>query len=387
MRGFSTNADLLAHVVENGHGYRTLGRAPDGSPIVAVEGGGDAEPGVLVTAGAHATEHAGVRAAVEILDAVETHRRVVVVPTRDPVGLNGYTYALETALGETLVVESYDGLADLLRTEADVVVDDDEMLLGLVGDVGFATREPTDGRPSCLSLMSALKDHAAAGTPFLERFRGRRVYAPAGFPTVEETGDFDRAFTFVISPAGEFMHLNRFFDRSWAPVETRCVRDLMDELEPVLTVDLHESSRQGPRYHISLRPQATDDRREREARVASAAVDAVSAAGVTLATDDDIFGSSLDVVGHGTDGDDEHRSDPNDPFYRRAERGAYWVDPNATAPPRRGEGLNAVDYAAETHGLAYTTETGIHAPFADRVHAAVVSVQAVVDELAEHDRE
>lgn len=374
MDGFDTYAELLKYVEERGHRYRTEGYAPDGSPIVVIEAGGDTDPPILVTAGAHATEHAGVRAAVTLLDELETDRRLLVVPTRDPVGLNGYEYAVETAIDGNVAFDSFPALADLLRNHGDVV-EYGEMVLALIGDTGFVTREPTPEKSSCLSLMSTLKEHAAdPDSDLLDPFEGRRIYAPAGHTDVAKTGDFQRAYTFLISPRGEFMHLNRFFDRAWAPPETRCVRDLMADVEPALTFDLHESSRQGPRYHLSVRPTRTDDEDEWEERVASVILDEVETAGFTLATDEDIFGNALDVVAHSSDD-----SSANHLFYSKLERGAYRVDPNATTPPRRGEGLNAVDYAAENYGLAYTTETGMHGTFEDRVRAAVVSVQTAAD--------
>ena len=385
MEGFDTYAELLAYVEERGHTYQTEGYALDGSPIVVIEAGGDADPPILVTAGAHATEHAGVRAAVALLDELETDRRVLVVPSRDPVGLNGYEYAVESAIGGSVTFDSFPELADVLRIHGDVVLDDEDVVLALIGDIGFATREPTPGKSSCLRLMSTLKEHAAdPDSDLLDPFEGRRIYAPAGHTDVAETGDFERAYTFLISPRGEFMHLNRFFDRDWAPPETRVVRDLMAEVEPVLTFDLHESSRQGLRYHLSARPGRTDEADELGERVASAILDGIEGAGFTLATDEDIFGNALDVVAHSSDEDEGDDASANQLFYEKLEQGAYRVDPNATTPPRRGEGLNAVDYAAENYGLAYTTETGMHGTFEGRVRAAVGSVQTAADVAADY---
>lgn len=384
MDGFGTYAELLAYIEQRSHKYRTEGYAPDGSPIVAIEGGGDADPPLLVTAGAHATEHAGVRAAVALFDELETDRRVVVVPTRDPVGLNGYEYAVETATDQDVTFGSFPELAEVLRSHSDVVVKDGDMLLALIGDIGFATREPSPEKSSCLSLMSTLKKHAAdPDSDLLEPFKGRRIYAPAGHTDVAETGDFQRAYTFVISPRGEFMHLNRFFDKAWAPPETRCVRNLMADIEPALTFDLHESSRQGPRYHLSARPTRTDEEDEWEEHVANAILNEIEMAGFAPATDEDIFGNALDVVAYSSTKNQQGNSSTNRLFYDKLRRGAYRVDPNATTPPRRGEGFNAVDYAAENYGLAYTTETGMYGSFEDRVRAAILSVQTAVDTVSD----
>jgi hypothetical protein len=156
----------------------------------------------------------------------------------------------------------------------------------------------------------------------------------------------------------------------------------MADVEPVLTFDLHESSRQGPRYHLSARLTRTDEEDEWEERIGNAILDEIEMAGFAPATDEDIFGNALDVVAHSSAENQQDDSSTNRLFYDKLRRGAYRVDPNATTPPRHGEGLNAVDYAAENYGLAYTAETGMHGTFDDRVRAAVVSVQTAADAVS-----
>ena len=90
MQIYWTYDELLTRLRRSGHAMQALGAAPDGSQLVAVRCGGDKLPAILVTAGSHATEHAGVSAAVELIQALQTEHQVYVVPTRDPIGLNGF---------------------------------------------------------------------------------------------------------------------------------------------------------------------------------------------------------------------------------------------------------------------------------------------------------
>ncbi len=93
MKAFDRYSELLEHIARKGHRPEILGRAPDGSPLVSIETGGQKEPAIFISAGSHATEQAGVGAAVALIDELETDHRVYVLPCRDPVGLNGFAHA------------------------------------------------------------------------------------------------------------------------------------------------------------------------------------------------------------------------------------------------------------------------------------------------------
>jgi hypothetical protein len=103
---FKSYSELLETLRRRGHTLRTLGLAPDRSPVVAVRAGGEKAPAIFISAGSHSTEHAGVVAAVELIDRLETEHQVWVVPTRDPIGLNGFGYALSLGLMEPPVLEN-----------------------------------------------------------------------------------------------------------------------------------------------------------------------------------------------------------------------------------------------------------------------------------------
>ena len=371
MDPFARNAELVDTVEKRGYDYRVLGRAPGAEPIIAIRGGGEREPAIVLTAGSHANEQAGVTAAVELIDVLNTDHQVHVIPTRDPVGLSGYFTALGLALGEVPDVTSFADVDDLLRSEGEVIYEADDYTFALIVDIGFVNRNPphlpADGHGICERYLGDLADDRPSA---LEPFRGRRVYLPAGQPTLDGAGNFDRAYTVIVDPDGRVQHLNRSYGTVWAPAETRCVRSLLAETEPELFVDLHETNRDD-RFWFTMRHADSPREEARVERIGRAVVNAVSGAGATLATWEDKFGDLPE----------------NEHFQQPVEDGLYWLDYE-----RRGRGgmpgvggLNATDYAAKEYGLAFTDETGMHAPFRERVEQCIVAVRTAVAEFESED--
>lgn len=335
VRPFSRYADLLAAVEKRGHKLRVLGYAPDKSPIIAVKAGGDRTPAIFISAGSHSTEQAGVATAVELIDKLETEHQVYVIPCRDPIGLNGYRYALSLSLGDEPEIESMDQVEELLRDNGDVLLDEGGKLLVLIGEYGYANR--------------GLYRKVEKGAEFLEPLKGRRLWFPSRYDDAPGAALFERAYTQIVTPDAEVLHLNRFHDTSWAPVEVRCTRELMAEIKPGLTFDLHEYG--GDAFWFSARRQRTDEDEIWERRMAAEAARAVVATGARIAPEDYSPGS----------------------FFSKLERGVFWLDPS-----QRGEGLNLADFAASKYGAAFTIETGMRQPFEHRVAMSMLTVQTAV---------
>jgi hypothetical protein len=335
MEPFRRYADLLKTLENRGQEYRVLGYAPDRSPVVAVRGGGKKEPAIFIGAGSHSTEHAGVVAAVELIDRLETDHQVYVIPCRDPIGLNGYAYALSLSLGEVPDVQSVGEVEALLREKGEVLYDEDETLLALIGERGYSNR--------------GLYRRFEKGAAFLEPLKGRRIYFPSRSTEMPGAAPLERAYTLVATPEGEILHLNRFHDTPWAPVEVRCTRRLMAEVQPRLVFDLHEYG--GDAFWLSARHQRTDEDEAWELRMAEAAAGAAVGSGARIAPEGYSPGS----------------------FFRKIRRGAYWLEPQ-----ERGEGLNLADFAAARFGPGFTIETGMKQPFEHRVRLHMLVVQAAV---------
>ena len=335
MQIFNRYEDLIERIECQGYESRVLGRAPDRAPIVCVRAGGDREPAIFISAGSHSTEHAGVSAAMELVDQLETEHQVYVIPSRDPMGLNGFAYVLGLSLGEEPDLGSLEEVEAILRERGEVLCEEGETLLVIIGEYGYSTH----------GLYGRLKGTEA----FLEPLKGRRIFFPSRAQGVEGTAPCQRAYTLIVDPAGEVLHINRFHDTSWAPVESRCTRRLMAEIQPGLTLDLHEHG--GGGFWFSARHQRHEDDEKWEQRMADEMIRAVVQSGVEPMPAEYLPGS----------------------FFTRGERGVFWLDPQ-----QRGEGLNLADFAASQYGPSFTIETGMQAAFQHRVGAAVLAAQTAV---------
>ena len=374
MTPFETYDDLLEAVERTGASYQVLNRTPAGHPILDIRTGGDEGPAVLVTAGAHATEQAGVSAAVALLDRLETDHEVHVIPSRDPIGLDGYPSALSRILGRDVHLESFDDLEILLDREGHVVHREEDIRLALIGDMGFATKRPeSNGDSSQLYLLKYLKKIQHESPEVLEPFKGRRICLPAGQPGIPGSGTFDRAYTLVVGPNGQLLHLNRFFDTPWAPVEVECTRQVMANIEPALSFDLHETQLIEDRFYFGVNQHGADEEWER--KLGRAIQTSTAEAGAEFATEADVARVSNITV---ADPDDRPPERPEG--VKLLEEGCYlYPDPSAGA-----EGLNATHLEARDHGPSIGTETGMWGAFEDRVEILLTVVEAGVEALEAH---
>ena len=365
MQIYWTYDELLTRLQRKGHQMQALGSLPDGSPVVVVRAGGDKLPAIFITAGAHSTEHAGVSAVVELLDVLDTEHQVYAIPTRDPIGLNGFAYALGLGLGGEGVFDSFEELEEILREEGEVAYDEDGIVVSLIGEYGYASCRPQENRPHPQRAgYKKLQELAEDRPDLLEPFCGRRLYMTPGQSGIEGTGDFGRAYTLIIGLEGGIMHINRFHDTTWAPVEPRCTRRLMAEIKPGISFDIHESQLMGDKYWLSARHQQDEENEEWEQRAARATIQAIADSGANLAEDLDVQGVPLEET-----------------WFTKSERGVYWLDASV-----RGEGLNLMDYASRLYGMAFGTEMGMYGRFENRVKLGMLTVQSAVRVFEERYR-
>ncbi|MCC7263541.1 MAG: hypothetical protein IT369_13570 [Candidatus Latescibacteria bacterium] len=366
MKIYHTYEELLAQVEKTGRSVQVLGRTPDQAPVVVVRAGGDKLPAIFISAGSHATEHAGVSAAVELVEHLHTDHQVYVIPTRDPVGLGGYAHALSLGLGEKPALDSFAQVENILRREGEVLYEDEGRLLVLLGEYGYASNRPgTHAYDAQWGFYLKLQELQKTRPEVLAPLRGRRLYMTPAQPGVEGTGDLGRAYTLIVSLEGEVLHLNRFHDTLWAPVEPRVTRQLLARIRPGISFDIHESQLMEGRYWLSARHQQDPENEAWEQRAARATIQAIADSGATLAEDDDVLGG---VPIEQT-------------WFRKSEKGVYWLDANL-----RGEGLNLMDFASRVYGMAFGTEMGMYGGFAHRVRLGMLTVQSAVRVFEERYR-
>ena len=247
---FETYAELLGELERRGHQQRVLGHAADGSPLGVIKAGGDKLPAVFISAGAHSTEQAGVVAAVELLDELATEHAVYVLPCRDPIGLTGFEHALELGLsgsgtGPLPALRTVEDAAAVLRERGEVLHDQDGRLVAALGDHAYSICESAED-----SMIST------TDLPHLRtQLRDKRIWWPSNFSNVEGAGPLERAYTQfgpnTASPE-EILHINRYHDTPWAPVEVDCARRIMAEVSPRLVIDLHEHDG-GTKFLLKIR--------------------------------------------------------------------------------------------------------------------------------------
>ena len=341
MRIFDRHQELLEWIESRGHCIATFGHAPDGAPIVSVKAGGQKEPAILISAGSHSFEQAGVGAAVALIDELQTAHQVYVMPNRDPMGINGYGYVLSLSLGDEPPLPPLEGLGAFLKDRGELLYEQDDVVLVLIGEYGYST--------------VGLYGRFAAGASFLEPLKGRRIYFPSRYEPHEDAGPYQRAYTLIVTPDGEVLHINRFHDTAWAPIESRCIRNLMAEINPGLTMDLHECG--GEAFWFSARHQRDAGDEAWEERMADAMIQAVRQAGQPL--EPELPGT----------------------FFEKRQDGAFWL-----VAKQRGEGLNLADFGAARYGPAFTIETTTKRPYDDRVQTSMLAVQTAVRVFEERYR-
>jgi hypothetical protein len=237
---FSSNEDIRKHIERSGREFWTIGSAINGLPIYCAKVGGTRQPSVLITAGSHASEPAGVVGALKLLAELQSNLTVYVVPNRDPMGLEGYHRYLAYALGEEVTFENNAQLKALLKTRGQTVYEDQDLVLSAIGDLVFGAMEPSPEYLGPSEVWLRVKRLLVESQTLRVRLAGLRVVVPTNMPDSEGCGLFDRAYTCYVTKDGVLKNFNRLFGIPSAPQEIRCVQELMDQVKPGLSLDLHE---------------------------------------------------------------------------------------------------------------------------------------------------
>lgn len=228
-------------------GYRRvdLGRTHLETPLVAFWRDQDARPEtplVLIAAGAHAEEAAGVIAAWRIARSPGYAGRMLFVPCRDPLGWDGISRTLGRLVGEErLELVDHAHAVEVYRHYGEAFFERGGMAVAVIGPLAFMSLDPahpgnTDTGeyiqgylPSDPELVDALRGKTllVPGTP--RHAQGRNVYGWGGGPSV------------YVDSSGRVGNFNRFFASQTPPVEVAALRELADHARPDWVFDLHEN--------------------------------------------------------------------------------------------------------------------------------------------------
>lgn len=329
-------------------------------PLLCVQSGKGSGRPIVVTAGAHAGEPAGVLAALQLLTEHEFEVPTYFVPLRDPFAWQGFGGALKYALPALDLPGELDHatVRTILRESSAWQLEYGDLLVAEIGGIVFATMPPTTPPIGPRQLEQAV-NQALAGDPVLvERTLGKRIVFPSNSgPTAEGVRDFDRAFSATIRTPGLVADMNRGFGGGEEPNEVRLLRELVDRLNPGLVLDLHEG--QGTTYYAFV---GADSPHQATYTLTRAALDAMGADGVPPVRLADLERS----------------------FGPRIREGL--------AEPVLGMMVGRVQSASlqgtsfgnycDRYCAAITFETGRWAPLAERVHRQLLGARAVLRDYA-----
>ena len=328
-----------------------IAHSPAEQEIVSFQMGGENEPAILITAGAHGDEPSGPLGAVELMGKLETNYQVFVVPVRDPYAWNGYDYCLGIALGQEVSLENHDQAEELLRELGDPILDIENLLITSIGDFFFAFKRPAADTIGPREIWQQLGEIMPEMPEITQQLQGKRIILPSNLEGVEGCGIFDRAYTVMLTPTGLPGNLNRFFGMENQPVETAATQGLIDKIKPGMTLDLHEG--QGSDYYLFTSGEFDEHTRT----LTKAMIDGVVAAGHAV--------TSLSKL-------------------------APRLTPSIMATLKDGgpgilvgelgggdAGVSCSGYASR-YGVGMTTETGRWTTLATRVSQQVTAVQATV---------
>lgn len=332
---------LKQYLIQSGHPFESLGTTVGGRQILCARLGGNEGAPIVITSGSHATEPAGVMAALELLGRIDCPNPVYLVPIRDVVGWEGYGAYLSLAMQRPVTFSDYDELESLLRTSGRILVEEDNLLISQVGEFNFLSMRPSEKNRGPMDIWKRLGAMLATDRALVGRLAGRRLILPENLPEIEGCGMFLHAFTAWVTPEGGVANFNRLFSVPDAPVEVAAIRNLVRRVKPGLVIDLHES--QGSKFFIFCDEPETS--RERE--IYLAATGAVAAAGHPIET----LANMVPMIG--------------------ADHAAKFTDYGhgliAGLNEFPGQGWQFSHLCREEGAVSYTPETGRWQPLATRV--------------------
>jgi hypothetical protein len=350
-----SNAAIGRYLTAHGVECEVLTTSAFDEPVWLAQLGGQRLPAILITAGSHADEVAGVFAALSLARTLHTDHRVYLVPCRDPVGWNGFAHTLhrlDPAAGD---IETYAQACAALRA-SEVLFDDEGQLIARVAGHVFAT-QPTPTWTSTEITRHRLPVLLARQPGLAAQLQDTRVTVPGNVAVEDGRTPYSYGGHTAYVGRGFSAQFNRFFDRPDAPPEVSALRSLADRIKPGLTLDLHEGF--SGSFYLFIDPEARLSTRE----LATSMVDAVRDAGGQIAHRHELepiwgpaVSASIGTIGQGV-----------------FSHGA----------PSANERATLAAYC-EAFGSAVTTEPGMAADVAHRVKMIEVSVRAAIARFEQH---
>lgn len=350
-----TATDVLDALHTSGKPINEWGRAVDDTPILSASTGAGKQPAILVTAGVHAGETAGVQAALKLLKQLETRHEVVIVPLRDPFGFAGVNHCLSFAAHQPIHLSNHSEILEYLKQAAKLLWNLDDIWVFRLNEIGFIWRPLHKG--DFYRMIDQIGELSRSNPHVFKSLWGKRVMLLNPDIGCEGNGEMQRCWHGVFSEQGEWLHLNRFFGRSDHPSEVAAIKLLIQTIRPGLICDLQEDRVSGFWLGIPRPRQGS----EKMFQMAEAFISALRMHNSPIFTLEDMLAS-------------KHTDTAIPGLLEPEERlpGMIWMN---ILP--LGEGHNLLTYAA-TFASAFGVEAPMHCPLAMRVEGTTQGIQAAL---------
>lgn len=360
-----TNENIKEFLAELGFEPEVLARTTNDLPIWGVGLGGKKLPAIFFKSGSHADEIGGIYGALNVLKDLRCEHRVYVVPCANPFGFEGYNRCLSYAVGKSVEVHSNEEADSILRAHSHPIFESEDFALFVLREIGVAT---LDERKTGASFVErwALNELLAKRKDLLPALVNRHIYFPPEVLHDDGIDPYDHGIkTAYVNWEGWVGNTNRFYDRVDAPVETACVRTLIDRLRPAMVIDMHESGGKSgyptTGHYLVLPPRWPLHDSRLEYRIAERMIEATRRLGFMPLTKAELqagwINPGLANLGEEFPADGVLRSDqrPVVPFYIWGERCQ----------------------------VSIVTETGMAQSLTDRIQIQTAAVQAAIDAFCE----
>jgi hypothetical protein len=361
-----SSKDVLDRLYDSGKQLQEWGKAIDGMPLLSARMGGDKQPAILIAAGSHATETAGVHAALTMLERLETEHEVHILPLRDPFGFAGAQHCLSFAARRPVTVSSHQDVVEYLGANATKLWQQERVSIFSLGGIGFVWNECKAGLDSFWDMFVAVGDLANQRPDILHPLRGQSIMLLNPSMDVEGAGENQRCWHGYLSANGGWLHLNRMLGSADAAPEVAALNALMQTIRPGLTNDLHEGNGSGFWLPI-VKPKENP---ERVFRMAKAFLDYVTMSGYPVTGFEEWL--TTDRTPQTIVEPDWMKPEPRLP-------GLFWMD-----TLKKGEGHNLSTYA-DLYGTAFGTESPMVAPLEMRVDGITNGILAAIKVWEEND--
>lgn len=350
LKDIQTNEAIGAWLHATGADVDVLSTTEFDEPIWVAKCGGDRLPVIVITAGSHADEVAGIYAALDLVRSLDSDHATYVIPCRDPLGWNGFTATLQRALLGSDPVHSYDDAVKILRSE-EVLYDDGSFVIARVGSLCFAT-EPEQKWASTAITRHKLPALLRENPDLAEQLRNQRILVPGNIEVEDGRTSYSYGGHTAYIGNGYFAQFNRFFDRDDGPIEVTALRDFVDRVKPGLSLDLHEGF--SSNFYLFTHAASSAE----TLTLAQTMIDAVRMIGGTIATRDQlepVWGpkTSAGIISQG--------------------EGIFTMGPPGSDAHASFSGY------CDQFGISLTTESGMEADVDTRVKQIKAGSKAVID--------